>query len=199
MSFYEDEVKAAPIIYIRDFEPLENKKELKKDKNNDEVVKVRNENEVVYREEIRRNNDVRPVVKEEPELLIDDEIKKLTPGQINETFWELIQSFQWCNVSEGNVDTRKVRNTIANWSNINKIIFKDKYAELFALTNQRLKNDNMFVRNNVQNPSKVISHMIALGMEAFNNLFDDLSFVQILIELHECQNLNELLPLSWQL
>lgn len=133
------------------------------------------------------------------------ELAKIDPGQQNLTFWNLIASFKWHNASEGAISHKEltnIKNIIVGWIPLHKLLFQKKYEEIFVLTRDRLREDGMFDRNNIvtqSNIAKVVSHVIALGMESYNTLIEDLPFYQTLIEMQECQNMNEILPEEWQI
>lgn len=129
----------------------------------------------------------------------EDEQNVVNSKDSVESFWKMIASFNWCNLSDGRVNIRLIQNTIRVWHNRQRELFMEKYRHYFVMMKTRLEMDDMFARNNIDSAfeqARIISHSIAMGKDQFYTLFDDPAFFQFFIETGECQSLDVILPIE---
>lgn len=127
----------------------------------------------------------------------DTNYRLLSPQQRADIFWQIINTFQWRNASDGRVNARAIQNSIRDFTQSKLDLFKEEYNELYKLMQIKLEEDGMFRRNGIVHPvaqAGIISHAIAMGKDQFYTLFDDPEFFQFFIETGECQSLSAILP-----
>lgn len=182
------------------------------------VVAMRDQNELAEMDdrdqvddEENDNNDINnrlvPVVNgwDMPELVDDDNdhdidvnninnYRNLHPGVADERFWKIIESFNWRNRTDGVISKRDLERPIRNLTRLDEQIFREKLKEYYTMLHEKLTHDGMFGNVTPNEQSKTVSHMIALGLQIYNTVLEDATFVYILVEQGDCQSLIDLLP-----
>ncbi len=124
----------------------------------------------------------------------------VTDHEKTEFFWKQIASFNWRNKSDG-VPDRDIKQKIAILNPQHLKIFGEYYANYYLLLEAQLVAEGMFERCGIVTASQqstIISHAIAVGNDQYHTLASDPEIFQFLIEMGECQSLDELLPVEMQ-
>jgi hypothetical protein len=109
-------------------------------------------------------------------------------------FWDIVKSLNWHNYSDGAISADSVGRVFRNLTPASLDNFQIGYANSYRNLDRILTADGMFDRNITAVRSTVISHVIALGENQYNVLSTDLDLLQFLVEVGECQSLNDKIP-----
>jgi hypothetical protein len=127
----------------------------------------------------------------------DPAFKNMAQERKVEIFWDVITRLNWRNASEGFVAPATVQGVIDGLADAAKRAFHEIYT-LYCDTLMGILNaDGMFARNRVNGYTdrvKIVSHVVGLGKDTYETLSADLAFLQILVEMGECQSLDAALP-----
>jgi hypothetical protein len=112
-------------------------------------------------------------------------------------FWDIVHGFEWKNTSDGMVNGRNVETAIDRLSVMQTQQFKEIYWKLYNELDTNIKADGLFERYKIvsfNEQAKIVSHTIAMGMDVYLTLSNDMELLQFLVEAAECQSLHERLP-----
>lgn len=107
-------------------------------------------------------------------------------------FWQLISELDWTNASEGACNRQQVARKTGAWTD-QWNLFAEYYGPLMAEKTAVLLETGIFGNDRAKLQS-IASHVIALGRETSELLFQDLDFLVNLVLADEIQGLNEWLP-----
>ncbi len=159
----------------------------------DELPPLRHQQHHQHNEDAEDSDDVENVA------IIPDEDFDKDEFITSELFWNIIETFNWHNASNGHPNVNDITSKIRKLSPGMKKLFTEQYRQKYQLLNDRMVQDGMFGRaglNTRQDQAKVVSHAIALGREQFETLYDDFEIFQYLIGANECVSLNAILPMD---
>jgi hypothetical protein len=128
-----------------------------------------------------------------------NEYNNLRPGVADEKFWKIIESFNWRNRSDGVINKRDLERPVRNLTRLDEQIFREKLKEYYTMLYEKLSHDGVFDNVPPAGRREAVSHMIALGLQIYNTVLEDATFVYILVEQGDCQSLVDLLPASLQI
>ena len=147
---------------------------------------------------IRQNVRALPELVDEDEQLDHPQIqyRNLRPGVADERFWKIIESFNWRNRTDGVISKHDLERVTRRLTRLDEQIFRIKMKEYYEMLHEKLSHDGMFENVTVAGQHKTVSHMIALGLQIYNTVLEDATFVYILVEQGDCQSLLDILPIN---
>jgi|SRR3989344_234210 len=115
-----------------------------------------------------------------------DQIKQV--NAMSGMFWGLIRNLHWANASDLKMNLLAIKNQINSFRPTIKMTFRVVYKQYAdALMN---KLNTIFVDRNLKEDEQkiIVSHVIGLGSEWYENIMDSPQMVEFLIDQNECQN-----------
>ncbi len=160
---------------------------------------IHNQNALLGREKPKRGNDdqqgeVAPVpIRHDVKKIMDDIIAPNARESSRDIFWKFVARLNWVGRITG--DREMSKNTVRNHiDGESQSLLREQYIICFNAMYETFTAMGVFDMCGVTTAhmkSTIVSHIIALGQDTYENLLVDTELVQMLVLMDDCQSAHE--------